>query len=231
MPFFFIDYWYIVLVLPAFILAAIAQAKVKSTYSKFALVISKKGYTADQVARIILDKNGLYNTKIERIRGNLTDHYDPRDNTVRLSETVYGSASVAAIGIAAHEVGHAVQHAENYAPIQFRTSIIPITNFGAGVSPILLLVGLLLGSHPLVMFGIALYSLMALFQLVTLPVEFNASRRAIETIERYDILSREESDQARQVLKSAAMTYVAALLVSLMQILRLLLLFGGSRRD
>ena len=231
MPFFFIDYWYIVLVLPAFILAAIAQAKVKSTYSKFALVISKKGYTADQVARIILDKNGLYNTKIERIRGNLTDHYDPRDNTVRLSETVYGSASVAAIGIAAHEVGHAVQHAENYAPIQLRTSIIPITNFGAGVSPILLLVGLLLGSHPLVMFGIALYSLMALFQLVTLPVEFNASRRAIETIERYDILSREESDQARQVLKSAAMTYVAALLVSLMQILRLLLLFGGSRRD
>ena len=231
MPFFFIDYWYIILVLPAFIIAALAQARVKSTYNKFSRVISKRGYTADQVARIILDRNGLYNVKIERIGGSLTDHYDPRDNTVRLSQTVYGSASVAAIGVAAHEVGHAVQHAKNYAPIKVRMSIIPITKFGAGVSPILLLIGLLMGSHPLVMLGIALYSLMALFQLVTLPVEFNASRRAIETIERYDILSREETKQAKEVLSSAAMTYVAALLVSLMQILRLLLIFGGNRRD
>ena len=231
MPFFFIDYWYIILVLPAFILAAIAQAKVKSTYNKFSRVISRKGYTADQVARIILDKNGLYDVKIERIRGSLTDHYDPRDNTVRLSQTVYGSASVAAIGIAAHEVGHAIQHAEKYAPIQLRSAIIPVTNFGAGISPILLLIGLFMGSHPLVMLGIALYSLMALFQLVTLPVEFNASHRAIETVERYDILSREETAQAKKVLASAAMTYVAALLVSLMQILRLLLIFGGNRRD
>ena len=210
MPFFFIDYWYIILVLPAFILAAIAQAKVKSTYNKFSRVISRKGYTADQVARTILDKNGLYDVKIERIRGSLTDHYDPRDNTVRLSQTVYGSASVAAIGIAAHEVGHAIQHAEKYAPIQLRSAIIPVTNFGAGISPILLLIGLFMGSHPL---------------------EFNASHRAIETVERYDILSREETAQAKKVLASAAMTYVAALLVSLMQILRLLLIFGGNRRD
>lgn len=231
MPFFFIDYWYIVLVLPAFLLAAIAQLKVNSTYRKYARVISVKGYTADQVARMILDKNGLYDVKIERIGGDLTDHFDPRDNVVRLSQTVYGSASVSAIGVAAHEVGHAIQHAENYAPIRLRSSIIPVTNFGAGVSPILLLIGLFMGSHPLVMLGIGLYSLMAVFQLVTLPVEFNASRRAIETIERYDILSREETEQARKVLSSAAMTYVAALLVSLMQILRLLLLFGGRRHD
>ena len=228
---FWIDYWYIILVLPAFIIAMAAQMRVNSVYNKYARVISKKGHTSDQVARMILDKNGLYDVKIERVSGELTDHYDPRKNVVRLSSNVYGSASVSAIGIAAHEVGHAIQHATRYAPIQLRSAIIPITNFGAGVSPILLLIGLFMGSHPLVMLGIGLYSLMALFQLSTLPVEVNASRRAIETIDRYDILTREETEQARKVLSSAAMTYVAALLVSLMQILRLLLLFGGRRRD
>ena len=181
-------------------------------------------------ARMILDRNGLYDVKIERVGGDLSDHYDPRSNTVRLSDSVYGSNSVAAIGVAAHEVGHAIQHAESYLPIKIRTAIIPITNFGASISPIMILIGLLMGFYPIAIFGVALYSLMAVFQLVTLPVEFNASARAIRTLDRDAILSREEVADARKVLSAAAMTYVAALLVSLAQILRLLLIVGGGRR-
>ncbi len=228
---FFIDYWYIVLVLPAIILATVAQIKVKTTYSKYSKEMNARGYTAAQVARMILDKNGLYDVKIERVSGDLTDHFDPRTNVVRLSQSVHDSTSVAAIGVAAHEVGHAVQYAESYAPMKLRGAIIPVTNIGASFSPIIMLVGIFMGVYPLIYFGIALYSLMAVFQLVTLPVEFNASARALRTLDRDAILTRDEVGSAKKVLAAAAMTYVAALLVSLANILRLLLIFGGGRRD
>ena len=232
MPFlwFFIDYWYIVLVIPAVIIASLAQIKVKSTFNKYSKVMSAGRRTAAEVARMILDKNGLYDVKIERVRGDLSDHYDPRSNTVRLSDPVYGSSSVAAIGIAAHEVGHAIQHAESYAPIKLRTSIIPVTNIGTSISPIFLLLGFLLGIYELAIFGVVLFSLMAVFQLVTLPVEFNASARALKTLDKEAILTRSEVGSAKKVLSAAAMTYVAALIVSLAQILRLLLIIN-SRRD
>ena len=232
MPFlwFFVDYWYIVLVLPAVLIAGIAQARVSSTFKKYSRVMTEGGRTAAEVARMILDKNGLYDVTIERVSGNLSDHYDPRSNTVRLSDPVYGSSSVAAIGVAAHEVGHAIQHAESYAPIKLRTAIIPVTNIGASISPVFILLGLVLGSYPLAIFGVVLYSLMAVFQLVTLPVEFNASARALKTLDRDAILTRDEVGSAKKVLSAAAMTYVAALIVSLAQILRLLLIVGGGRR-
>ena len=228
---FFIDYWYIFLVLPAILLATVAQFKVKSTYKKYSNEYSSRGYSAATVARMILDRNGLPGVRIERVSGELSDHFDPRQNVVRLSDTVHDSSSVAAIGVAAHEVGHAIQYAQAYAPIKLRTAIIPVTNFGAGLSPVLLLLGFWLGSDPLVAFGIALYSTMALFQLVTLPVEFNASARALRTLEGDAILTKSEVGSARKVLTAAAMTYVAALIVSLANILRLLLIFGGRRRD
>ncbi len=227
----FIDYWYLVLVLPAILIAMVAQIKVKTTFNKYSTVMTSGGRTAADVARMILDKNGLYDVKIDRISGELSDHYDPRSNTVRLSDPVYGSSSVAAIGVAAHEVGHAIQHAESYAPIKIRTAIIPVTNFGTSISPIFILIGLLMGSYPLAIFGVLLFSLMAVFQLVTLPVEFNASARALKTLDRDAILTRDEVGSAKKVLSAAAMTYVAALLVSLAQILRLLLIVGGRRRD
>jgi len=227
----FVDYWYIVLVIPAVIIAGIAQARVSSTFKKYSRVMTAGGRTAAEVARMILDKNGLYDVTIERVSGNLSDHYDPRSNTVRLSDPVYGSTSVAAIGVAAHEVGHAIQHAESYAPIKLRTAIIPVTNIGASISPVFILLGLVLGSYPLAIFGVVLYSLMAVFQLVTLPVEFNASARALKTLDRDAILTRDEVGSAKKVLSAAAMTYVAALIVSLAQILRLLLIVGGRRRD
>jgi len=227
----FIDHWYIVLVVPAIIIAGIAQIKVKTTFKKYSSVMNAGGRTAAEIARMILDRNGLHDVTLDRVHGELTDHYDPRSNTVRLSDTVYGSTSVAAIGVAAHEVGHAIQHAEGYAPIKLRTAIIPVTNFGTGLSPVFILLGLVLGSYPLAIFGVLLFSLMAVFQLVTLPVEFNASARALKTLDRDAILTRDEVGSAKKVLSAAAMTYVAALLVSLAQILRLLLIVGGRRRD
>ena len=226
----FIDYWYIILVLPMILISIFAQIKVKTTFNKYSRVFARGGRSAADVARMILDKNGLYDVTVERVPGDLSDHYDPRSNTVRLSDNVYGSSSVAAIGVAAHEVGHAIQHAESYLPIKIRTAIIPITNFGASISPLMVFIGLIMGLYPLAIFGVVLYSLMAVFQLVTLPVEFNASARAIRTLDRDAILSREEVAGARKVLSAAAMTYVAALLVSLAQILRLLLIIGGGRR-
>jgi Zn-dependent membrane protease YugP len=226
---FFVDYWYIVLVLPAMILGLIAQLKVKTTYSKYSTVLNSRGRTAAEVARMILDRNGLTEVTVEHIAGNLTDHYDPRTKVVRLSDSVYGSTSVAAIGVAAHEVGHAVQHAESYAPMKLRSSIIPVTNFGCTISPIILLIGFLLWNDPLIIAGIALYSLMAVFQLVTLPVEFNASARALKTLDSEAILSRDEISSAKKVLSAAAMTYVAALVATLASILRLVLIFAGGR--
>ena len=228
---FWIDYWYVVLVLPAIILALVVQIKMSSTYSKYSRVYNRSGVTAEEAARRILNANGLYDVAIERVSGNLTDHYDPRTNTVRLSDSVYGSNSIAAVGVAAHEVGHAIQHARDYFPMKVRSAIIPATNLGAGISPFLIIIGFIFMSDPLIIAGIVLYSLTAVFQLVTLPVEFNASRRALSTLENYGILERDELPQVRKVLGSAAMTYVASLLVSLMYVLRLVMIFGGGRRN
>jgi Zn-dependent membrane protease YugP len=169
---------------------------------------------------------------VERISGHLTDHFDPRDNVVRLSESVYGSSSVASIGVAAHEVGHAIQYAKNYAPMKVRSAIIPVTRLGSTLAPILIMLGFLAYIDPLVIVGVILYSTIALFQLVTLPVEFNASRRALATLEREGILDRDgELSGARRVLSAAAMTYVTALIMSLAYILRFLLILAGRRRD
>ena len=228
---FWIDYWYIILVLPAVLLGLVAQIKVKSSFDKYSKVFSKRGRTAAQIARMILDKNGLTHVRIEEVSGHLTDHFDPRQNVVRLSSSVYSSSSVAAIGVAAHEVGHAIQYAKAYAPIKLRSAIIPVTNIGSTISPFLILIGIFMVNDPLIYVGIALYSTVALFQLITLPVEFNASRRALATLDSEALLDAEEISGARRVLGAAAMTYVTALVTSLMQILRLILLFGGRRND
>jgi len=227
----FIDYWYIILVLPMILISVFAQIKVKTTFNKYSRVFARGGRSAADVARMILDKNGLYDVTVERVPGDLSDHYDPRSNTVRLSDNVYGSSSVAAIGVAAHEVGHAIQHAESYLPIKIRTAIIPITNFGASISPLMIFIGLIMGFYPLAIFGVVLYSLMAVFQLVTLPVEFNASRRALAAIEASGVVSRDELASSRRVLSAAAMTYVAALALSLAHFIRLLARVSNLRDD
>ena len=232
----YVDYTYIVLVLPAVIFAMWASAKVNSTYQKYSQERNARGITGAQAARMVLDANGLSDVRVERIQGNLTDHFDPRTNVVRLSDGVYSSASTAAIGIACHEVGHAVQHAHNYLPVKIRTAIVPITNIGSKLALPLIIIGILLGSfsmmfYDLIYVGIACFGLSTLFQLVTLPTEFNASRRAIESIEANGILYSSEMAGTKKVLTAAALTYVAALAVSLAQLLRLLIMFGGRRRD
>ena len=234
MPWFFIDYWYIVLVLPAVLFAMIANASVNSTFEKYAKQRSMRGLTGAEAARMVLDANGLSDVQIRRVGGKLTDHYDPRDNTIYLSESVHDSASTAAIGVAAHEAGHAVQHAAHYLPIKSRSAIIPVTNFGSRLAMPLILIGLLIvaggGSPVLAYTGIICFSLTAVFQLVTLPTEFNASRRAMAALENGGILSGDELYGARRVLSAAAMTYVAALAVSLAQLLRLILIVSGNSR-
>ena len=221
-------YW---LALLAFIFAMIAQIMVKSTFSKYSSTRNVHGYTAYEVARLILDKNGLHNIQIERISGNLTDHYDPRTNVIRLSDTVYGSDSVAAIGVAAHEVGHAIQHAQGYTPIKIRQAIIPISQIGSNLALPLVLIGAFISFFNwLIPVGIFLYVAAVLFQAVTLPVEFNASGRALKTLDEDLILYKDEVKQAKKVLTAAAMTYVAAMFSSLITLLRLLLIASGGRR-
>lgn len=219
--------WTILIVLPALIISAWAQIKVSTTFDQYAKVYSRRGMTGADAARKILDSHGLQHIKVEHIRGKLTDHYDPRANVIRLSDAVYGSVSAAAIGVAAHEAGHAVQHAEGYFPIRVRSAVIPMTRFGSMLSMPLFFIGLILASPPLLLVGIALYSLVALFQLVTLPVEFNASARAIRVLRSSGTLSEDELDGAKKVLTAAALTYVAALLTSLLTLLRLIVLAGG----
>ncbi len=225
-------YWssYLILVLPAILLSLWAQAKVKGTFARYSQERTHSGMTGAQVARRILDENGLGDIPVEPISGELTDHYDPGARVVRLSESVYNGASVASVGVAAHETGHAVQHSRGYAPLQIRNAIIPATNIGARLSTPLLFLGLILGLQGLVTMGILLFSLMTLFQLITLPVEFNASARAVRTLENDGILSEEELAGTKKVLTAAALTYVAALIVSAMQLLRLVLLYGRRRR-
>ena len=227
--FWYVDRYYFLLVVPAMLIAMFAQARVNTTFNRYSRVYSRRGITAAQVARSILDANGLYEVQVMRVSGHLTDHYDPRTNVVRLSDSVYTSSSIASIGVAAHEVGHAIQHATDYAPLTIRSAIIPITNLGSQLSMPLILLGILFSAQPLVEIGILAFSLMAVFQLVTLPVEFNASNRAIRTLAADGYLDQEELSGAKQVLGAAAMTYVAALITSLAQLFRLILLFG--RRD
>lgn len=229
--FFYYDYYYLILVIPALLISMWAQFKVQSTFNKYSKINASRGYTAAQITRTILDDNGLYSVSIERVSGNLTDHYDPKANVIRLSDSVYNSTSVAAIGVAAHETGHAIQHAKQYVPIKIRSAVIPLSQIGSSLSMPLILLGLVFSFRPLVIGGIILFSLVSVFQLVTLPVEFNASRRALDTLENREYLYGEELSGARKTLSAAAMTYVAALLVSLMQLLRLVLLFGRRNND
>ncbi len=232
----YIDWTYIVLVLPAMLFAMWASARVNSTFEKYKKTRNVRGMTGADAARWVLDRNGLRNVRIEHIQGSLTDHYDPSANVVRLSDDVYSSTSTAAIGVACHEVGHAIQHATNYAPVKIRTAIVPITNIGAKLSVPLIIIGLLLSSMGeifvmIAYIGCALFGLVTVFQLVTLPTEFNASSRALKTIEETNLLQGEELRQAKKVLSAAAMTYVAALAVSLAQLMRFLIIVGGRRND
>ncbi len=230
MPWFFIDYWYVILVLPALILAYWAQFRVNSTFEKYSRVATRGGMTGYAAARMVLDRNGLSHVAIEEVKGHLSDHFDPRTNVIRLSSAVYHGANAAAAGVAAHEAGHAVQYAEQYAPMRLRAAIIPVTNFGSRLALPLLLIGILLAYPPLAYAGVLAFGLSTLFQLVTLPVEFNASRRAMAAIGDSGRFGAEEAEGARRVLSAAALTYVAALAVSLANLLRLFMIVGGSRR-
>ena len=229
------DWTYLVLVLPCLILSLWASASVKNTFRRYSQQYSQRRITGADAAERVLRNNGVYNVRIERVAGDLTDHFDPKGNVIRLSDSVYGSTSTAAIGVACHEAGHAVQYAKHYAPIKLRAAIIPITNFGSKLAMPLILLGIVLSflgnlSYTLVYLGIACFGLSLIFQLITLPVEFNASRRAIRAINDAGILSTQELVGAKKTLRAAAMTYVAATATALAQLLRLIVLFGGRRR-
>ena len=229
------DWTYIVLVLPCVLLFLWASSNVNSTFNRYSKQLSVRRITGAEAARRVLAANGVYGVRIDRVSGNLTDHFDPKTNVIRLSDSVYDSASTAAIGVAAHEAGHAVQYAQSYGPIKLRAAIIPVTNIGSKLAMPLILIGLLLTfaedfSYFFVYLGIACFGLSLVFQLVTLPVEFNASRRAMIALEEGGILTPDEQKGARKTLTAAALTYVAATATALAQLLRLILIFGGRRR-
>lgn len=230
----YIDWTYIILVLPAVLFAMWASGKVNRTYAKYKNVYNSRRITGAQAAQFILSRSGVTDVRIEPIAGSLTDHFDPSAKVIRLSEGVYNNTSVAAVGIACHEAGHAIQHAVDYAPVKIRTAIVPITNFGSKLSVPLIIIGLLLASFSsvfvtLAYIGVACFALSTIFQLVTLPTEFDASRRALRLIDDNNLLVGEEYTAAKKVLTAAAMTYVAALAVSLMQLLRFIIIVGGRR--
>ncbi len=229
MPFLF-DYSYLIFVVPALLIAGMAQWNVKSAFSRYSRINNYRGYTGYEIARKILDDNGLYQVRIERVAGSLTDHFDPTKSVVRLSDTVYHSTSVAAIGVAAHEVGHAIQHNTGYLPIKIRSAIVPITNIGSTLAWPLAIFGIILGLEQLAMIGVWLFVIVVLFQLITLPVEFNASRRALKTIREEMILEGEEYTGAKRMLTAAALTYVAALIVAIGNLLRLLSIVNRNNR-
>ena len=237
MPYYYgIDMTYVVLVLPFVLLSLWASSNVNRTFRKYSKQHSVRRLTGAEAAQRVLMANGVSGVRIERIGGNLTDHFDPRTNVIRLSDDVYGNTSTAAIGVACHEAGHAVQYAQDYAPIKLRAAIIPLTNFGSQIAMPLMLAGLLFSflgrfSDVLIYMGIAAFAMSLVFQLVTLPVEFNASHRAMQAIAQTNLLTEEEQKGARKTLTAAAMTYVAATAVALTQLLRLILLFGNRRRD
>jgi Zn-dependent membrane protease YugP len=228
MPYFLGDP-YIILVIPAFLFALYAQFRVKSTFSKYSKMRNSKGLAGRDVARAILDENGLEDVAVQQVSGQLTDHYDPRQRVVKLSETVYSNTSVAALGVAAHETGHAIQHKEKYGPLVLRSSLVPMAGLGSSIGPYMAIFGLIIGWMNLVYIGIVLYAMAVVFYLATLPVEFNASGRAIETLENAGILTWDEIEPAKKVLRAAALTYVASATVAIASLLRLVLLAG--RRD
>ena len=225
------DMYYLVLVIPCVILAFWAQAKVKSTFNRYEQVLNVRGISGAQAAEAVLRQNGVTGVRIEWVAGKLNDHFDPRTNTIRLSSAVYSSTSVASVGVAAHEAGHAVQYAVGYFPIRLRAAIIPVTQFGSAAAFPLIILGLFMNSGIMIDIGILAFGLSTVFQLVTLPVEINASRRALAAIEEGGLLMPDEYPMAKKTLTAAAMTYGAALAVSLAQMLRLVLLFGGRGRD
>ena len=227
---FYFDPTYILLII-GLVISLIASTRTKSTFSKYRRVRSDSGLTGAQTAERILAAAGIYDVKIVPVQGSLTDHSDPRTKTVSLSQDVYGQTSVASVCVAAHECGHAIQHAVNYAPLNIRSAIVPVANLGSSLSWPIFLAGLIFSMRSLLMLGIVLFSLAVLFQLVTLPVEFNASSRALRLLESTGILSTEENLGARRVLTAAALTYVAALASSILQLLRLIILAGGRDRD
>jgi len=221
-----------VLMIPAILFTLWAQFRVKSTFAKYSKVSCSRGFTGADVARQILDDNGLNNVQIERIQGELTDNFDPKSNVVRLSDNVFGSSSVAAIGVAAHEVGHAIQHSTGYVPVKIRTALVPVTNIGSNIGIWIVMAGLIFSFAPLAYLGIILFSTAVVFQLVTLPVEFNASSRALRTLDDFHILEEDELAGSKKVLNAAAMTYVAALAASILMLLRLVLRVTlSNRRD
>ena len=235
MPYYYFDWTYIVLVLPCIILSLWASSNVNNTFNRYSKQFSIRRITGAQAAQRVLSANGVNGVRIERVSGNLTDHFDPKTNVIRLSDRVYDSTSTAAIGVACHEAGHAVQYAQNYAPIKLRAAVIPATNLGSKLAMPLILIGVLLSasleiSYSLVYLGIACFGLSLVFQLITLPVEFNASRRAMRAIADVNMLTEEEQRGAKKTLTAAALTYVAATAVALSQLLRLLVIFGGGRR-
>lgn len=231
-PGFYFDPTYILILIGA-IISMWASSKVKSTYAKYDRVQNLRGITGAQAAEMILRQAGIYDVVVQHVSGNLTDHYDPSQKVLRLSDSVFGRSSVAAVGVAAHECGHAIQHQQRYAPLQIRTTLVPICNFGSMISWPMILVGVVLGwNQTLIRIGILLFCAVVAFQLITLPVELNASSRALNILESTGILHGEENDSAKKVLKAAALTYVAAAAASILQLLRLLVLFGGrGRRD
>lgn len=230
------DTTYLFLVLPCIILSLWASMNIKSTFNKYSQKLSARRITGAEAAKRVLQSNGVSNVRVERVSGHLTDHFDPRTNVIRLSDQVFDSTSIASIGVACHEAGHAVQHATQYAPIKLRTAVIPITSIGSRLAMPLILIGILLSylgnfSYTIVYIGIGCFALTLLFELVTLPVEFNASNRAIRAIEDYGMLNPEEIKGAKKTLQAAALTYIAATAVTLAQLLRLILLFGGRSRS
>ena len=232
MPFFYYyDPYYWMILVPAMLIALLAQINVSSTFNRYARVASRRGLTGAQAAESVLRAHGVYDVRIERVSGRLSDHYDPRSNVIRLSDAVYGSTSVASLGVAAHEAGHAVQYAQGYGPIKLRTAIIPVCNLGSQLSIILIVLGLALYVPALFGVGVILFAVAVVGQIVTLPVEFNASSRAMASLRDTGLLDEQELRGARKVLTAAALTYVAALLVSLAQLLRYVLAFAGRRRD
>lgn len=216
--------WTFIIIIPALIISAWAQMKVSSSFNKYSRIMSINGYTGAQVARMLLDSEGLYDVPIEEVGGKLSDHYDPRRRVMRLSRDVYYGTSVASIGVAAHETGHAIQHQRHYAPLQIRNAIVPVVNFSSNASWIIFLLGLFLGFGYLVNIGIVLFIAVVFFQLITLPVEFDASNKALKVLEERNILYGDEIKGAKSVLSAAAMTYVAAALTAVLQLVRLIAL-------
>lgn len=229
--YYYYDPTYMLIVISALI-SLFAQFLINSRFSKYSRVRSRSGMTGAQAAERILQSQGIYDVAIQRVSGKLTDHYDPRNKALNLSDAVYASTSVAAVGVAAHECGHAIQHARGYAPLSFRSALVPVANIGSQLSWLFIILGIFFGgSHTLIMIGILMFSAAVLFQLVTLPVEFNASGRALKLLSETGILQKDEVSDTRKVLSAAALTYVAAAATAVLQLLRLLRLFGGNDRD